>query len=136
MCGSSSTTSREAIGVRRRLGGAAGSSRQNVEPVPGPGAFGIGAAAVPLGRALDDEQAEAGALDALGQRAGHAVEALEDALGFDGGRPGAAVAHAQHARGRPRERHRDVHVDVIAGELHGVVEQVQDRAAQLVRRRP
>src|SRR6188474_3373898 len=82
ICGSSSTTSRVAIVSldRRREG-----CRQlDAERGAGAGALadGIGAAAVALGGALDDEQSEARAFDALRQRTRHAVEPSENAFGF------------------------------------------------------
>ena len=73
----------------------------------------IGAAAVSLGRALNDEQSEARAFDPLCQRTGHAVEAPEDALGLVRGQAGSLIANAHHGTGAfPAHIH--LHVDVVA----------------------
>src|SRR6185503_9812613 len=83
------------------------------------------------GGALHDEEAKARALDALGQRSRYAIEAPEDPLHFEEGKAGPPIAHLQQgAIALALDIHFDVHV--IARELHRVVEQVHDRAAEFL----
>ena len=90
------------------------------------------AAAVPLRRLRDDEQAEAGAFDALRQRPRRAVEAAEDALGLVRRNADALIAHADDRQVLLALADFDFDPDVLARVLHRVVQQVQDGAAKMI----
>ena len=89
------------------------------------------AAAVLLGDRTHDEQAEARALHLVAPRL-EAVEAREDPLQLRLRDADAAVAHAHPQASRLGRGHFDAHLHVLQGVLHGVVEQVRQRGAQLV----
>ena len=90
------------------------------------------AAAVALGGLRDDEQAEAGAFDALRQRPRRAIEAAEDALRLVRRNADALVAHADDGEVLFAFADLDFDAHVLARVLHRVVQQVEDRAAKMI----
>ena len=86
---------------------------------------------MPACRALDDEESEACAFDALGEWPGNPVEPAEDSFGFERWQAWTVVAHLKE-RTVAVSSHVHLDVDLIAGELHRIVEQVDDGAAKLL----
>ena len=90
------------------------------------------AAAMAFGGLRDDEQAEAGAFDALRQRPRRAIEAAEDALGLVRRDADALVAHADDGEVLLAFVDLDLDAHALARVLHRIVQQVEDRAAKMI----
>jgi hypothetical protein len=88
---------------------------------------------VPLRNRPHDEQAQAAALGAQGHAGRHAVEPPEDPLQLLGGDADAAVDDAHRQPPAVRLLEPDGDGDLLGGVLHGVVDQVPDGGAELVR---
>ena len=69
---------------------------------------------------LDEEEAEAGALDAGGVATGNAVEALEDAFLLAGREAEAGVGDADDGVGVLLDKQRDADADAVGGVFDGV----------------
>ena len=85
-----------------------------------------------LGDGAHDVQTQAGALDARREWAGDAVEAFEDPLELALLNAGAAIAHADGDVLAADTFGLDGDLRLVAGVLHGVVDQVGDGGADLV----
>src|SRR5438270_927902 len=95
------------------------------------GAAGGGIAAVLAGDVADQKEAEAGALDLRQRAAGHAVEALEDALELTGIKADPGIGDGEGNVGVVDNGQRAADVHAIRGVLHGVIQDVDDSGAEI-----
>ena len=96
-------------------------------------ADGADVAAVLAGYGAHEEEAEAGALDLDAVADAGAIEALEDAFELVRGQAETGVRDGEHGKGVALDEEATADVDAVGRVLHRIVEEVEDRCAEVFR---